>query len=560
MVASLALYLAAAATVAAGVNSNITVGPFALQLNPQTQVVSFLALSNEEDGFAFSHGGSLSLGDVSIRVRPASWPLKTRTQPASFAALSPFPLWSGFRTASAASVTPLPLSGPAIASADLTRQLISEEVDESECNSDNDSGSNSKPPPPTAPPLAFTLQRRWERGSDNASLVLRFTIRNNATEPLPFPWAAGTDAGDKASTFVDPSITGQHGFATVTRLSGKKEILMITNGWSSSKTRTTLEAWRAADEFNGGTGLLKTHAWMCHSKAYATSEWSTSGKQWIEPSSTILQPKGSPGGSDTAEYSLVFSIASTVRDKDAALSAAGNALVLGVPGYILGADMATAKLLAQPPPGASIVSAVADEPDKLKVGTIAPADLHALGGNRWMQIPLRALADGRPRLTLQYSDGTSQASTTFFNGTKDPFKRGPSMMPWDRELKQHVTDDPRTFVVGLSDDAGAGANVGYASKVRYRPTQVEVDKLNDYIEHTLWGGQPDGVGIPVSLQDQSTFGVKSSMFWSVTSKEINETGMPGFNKDFAPYRITGSDNDCRRSLGSSAAAIAVTAV
>lgn len=72
-------------------------------------------------------------------------------------------------------------------------------------------------------------------------------------------------------------------------------------------------------------------------------------------------------------------------------------------------------------------------------------------------------------------------------------------MPWDRELKQHVTDDPRTFVVGLSDDAGAGANVGYASKVRYRPTQVEVDKLNDYIEHTLWGGQPDGVGVRHSL-------------------------------------------------------------
>lgn len=82
--------------------------------------------------------------------------------------------------------------------------------------------------------------------------------------------------------------------------------------------------------------------------------------------------------------------------------------MLGVPGYILGVDMATAKLLAQPPPGASIVSAVADEPDKLKVGTIAPADPHALGGNGWMQIPLRALADGRPRLTLQYSDGTSQ--------------------------------------------------------------------------------------------------------------------------------------------------------
>ena len=58
-----AILLAATAAVEA---ANITVGPFALQLDPKSQVVAFLALSNDEEGFAFNEGskGNIAIGDV----------------------------------------------------------------------------------------------------------------------------------------------------------------------------------------------------------------------------------------------------------------------------------------------------------------------------------------------------------------------------------------------------------------------------------------------------------------------------------------------------------------
>jgi hypothetical protein len=101
-------------------------------------------------------------------------------------------------------------------------------------------------------------------------------------------------------------------------------------------------------------------------------------------------------------------------------------------------------------------------------------------------------------------------------------------MPYDRELKTHVLDARNVYMVGLSDEGGAGANVGFASKVGQRPTQAEVGRLDDYIQHTLWGEEEDGQGVPVSLQDHSSYGIRSSMFW-VVKQGGKETGMPGYN-------------------------------
>jgi hypothetical protein len=91
------------------------------------------------------------------------------------------------------------------------------------------------------------------------------------------------------------------------------------------------------------------------------------------------------------------------------------------------------------------------------------------------------------------------ASKTFFTAP-DPFRRSPSCMPWDRDERTHVLDDPRNFIVGLSDEGGAGANVGFAAKQRQTPRQAELDLLDSYIQETLWGLQPDGAGVPVALQ------------------------------------------------------------
>ena len=67
----------------------------------------------------------------------------------------------------------------------------------------------------------------------------------------------------------------------------------------------------------------------------------------------------------------------------------------------------------------------------------------------------------------------------------DPFGRGASVMPWDREDGRHRFNDGRAYDVGLSDDAGGGNPLGFASAVAYSPTQAAVTVLDEYIEIDL---------------------------------------------------------------------------
>ena len=73
----------------------------------------------------------------------------------------------------------------------------------------------------------------------------------------------------------------------------------------------------------------------------------------------------------------------------------------------------------------------------------------------------------------------------------------------------------RAFVVGLSDEAGAGANVGLAAKARHAPTALEVARVDEYINHTLWGVKQD-IPFDISLQDHTTMGIRASLFWVPT--------------------------------------------
>jgi hypothetical protein len=70
-------------------------------------------------------------------------------------------------------------------------------------------------------------------------------------------------------------------------------------------------------------------------------------------------------------------------------------------------------------------------------------------------------------------------------------------------------------VVGLSDEAGAAANVALAVKARNAPTVGEAARLDEYIQHTLWGIKA-GIPFPVSLQDHTTWGIRASLFWVPT--------------------------------------------
>jgi len=502
-----------------------------IRLDAESQVVKSLSLSDVAEPFSFvSSAGKVGIGDASLAVRPVQAKPKGDIVPWSY--------WRTTHESVRVSTTP---SSPAFAEADLTSSLT-----------------------PTGPKLVsgdtrnysvtplVDLSRSWELsegGGPNGSLVLRFRVRNPGSEavelgsfgvPMSFPWRPGTAEGDDASVFVDPTITGQHGWVSVTPLLGKGPVLMITTGEATGGAgRTSLEAWRTANELPEQSGTAGTGELLCHSLAYAEDQWRPAGAEepWLTPSSVKLEP-----GSYT-EFAFVFAIAPSVRRKNEALQAASTAVLEGIPGYVIGADMSDVLLLVKPPPAQTLAKAVSLSPLSLAVG-----ELVAGGNSSWMRLGLNPKVPGRVAIVLTYSDNSTQIvnylvlppfdqhlstygefqSTTAYLSTPDAFQRSPSVMPWDRLEKKHVLDDGRNYVVGLSDEAGAAANMGLAAKQRFRPRQEELLKLDAYIQQTLWGAEPDGAGVPVSLQDRSTYGIKSSMFWAVP-KSTNGTGMPNYN-------------------------------
>ena len=136
---------------------------------------------------------------------------------------------------------------------------------------------------------------------------------------------------------VDPAIMGSGGFVSVTRMTGTGPVLLIV-------PEGGLQAWRRMYEASGGQFFEAT----THSRAYADDEWKNSGTPFVAPSSVVVPP----GGSLEFAYQLV--LASSLRQKDAALAAIGAPVVQAVPSLAIATDMANASLLFLPPRGAQI--------------------------------------------------------------------------------------------------------------------------------------------------------------------------------------------------------------
>ena len=317
------------------------------------------------------------------------------------------------------------------------------------------------------------------------------------------------------------------------------------------------------------------------------TDWQNADGSWVNATSAGTVP---PGGSITRSFRIILAgerlpprtdrasfpssirltancglsfLEGGVRQKAAALRAAGRPVLVSVPGYVVAADMTTATLFLQPPAKATLASAYVvndgtgpgvgpGDPPCMSVG--APAAPNAKG---WVVLPLTPTTPHcRCRVELRYSDGSYQvasyyvlpgldkhlatfgafqASTAFCEFGNGMFcslplvvitwrrcdcrrrRHGPvrplavdhavepqgsaclsclshafhtflmPFMPWNRKAKAHVLHDPRNFIVGLSDEGGAGANVGFASKQRYAPVAEEVAALDRYINSTLWG-------------------------------------------------------------------------
>ncbi|KAK9811264.1 hypothetical protein WJX72_000834 [[Myrmecia] bisecta] len=355
------------------------------------------------------------------------------------------------------------------------------------------------------------------------------------------------------STFTDFYTGLHHGYARVVSMTGRGPVLVVL-----PENGTAFEAWRSNREDAAPCGPLWTPEWMTHSKAYQEFDWrGAAGAQWNMPTSVLLPPLAN------VTFGFRLLLAPNVSSIDTAIESVGKAAVHAVPGYVISTEMTSAKLLITlPSHGQSRISAMVVKPaGAIELGETSIARRGTRGG-RMVVVPVYGKHYGRAKVSIHYRHGNAssvqtvhyfilppfrahvakfgnfQASTAWFDMSEgmDPFGRTSSVMPWDREEGKHVLDDPRPYVVGLSDEAGAGANVGLAMKVCYAPDQVQVSCVDQYIQETLCGNKTGEIPFPVSLQEPVSGGIRASLFW-VPTPGSQEPGMPGY--DYNPIDFAG---------------------
>lgn len=470
---------------------------FAFSLVRSSQTVAALKPKGS-NGFDFTPGdllterskdGYFHLGDITLRLR-------TGKQSEG---------WQNYSTAAArVPVTSLPVSSGVLAAADLTPTL----------------------------PSNFPLQivRTWSL--EDGKLVLRFALKNKSSEPveigsLGIPMVFNNvlnhrtlqEAHEKCS-FYDPYIGEDAGYLQVTRLSGHGPALVIV-----PEGKTPFEAynpildhkdrWGATPVFTDPTPRGITfegfYEWMVHSQAYAENEWKKA-QPWNAPTSLTLAP------GESKIYGLKFLVSPSIRQIEQTLIDSRRPVAVGIPGYVVPTNIHARLFLKY---SKAVKSFQVEPANALTItqDSSAKSAWHAYNvrGNTW----------GRSRLTITYEDGLVQTVQYFvtkperetvadmghflttrqwFDDSRDPFHRSPSVMTYDRETNQIVTQDSRVWIAGLSDEGGAGAWLSAVMKELVEPDQEEIEKLEQYVDGVLWGGLQYKDG-------PHPYGVRKSLFY-----------------------------------------------
>ncbi|CAL1693913.1 unnamed protein product [Somion occarium] len=441
--------------------------PFAVQLVKDSQTL--YSLKNGDFDFISGdkmtqrqYNGNVHLGDISFRVRSVG-----------------SSAWiSGDSFSSRKPVLALNVSGSTLAAADLSPTLTSNSL--------------------------LNVTRRWVFQNGTFQLLFDITnARSSAVEigalgsPLEFNniftdrTAAQTN---ELCSLFDPYIGQDAGYVQVTPLLGTLPPLVVT-----PVRKSPLEGWRFIPESTANSPFYQSqtfeglYEWQFHTLAYAQNEWA-SVSPWNSPTSAILQP----GQSRT--YGLQFNVAPSIRGIEDALRSANRPVAVGIPGYILLSDQQGKLFLHYH----SAVQSLSVSPS----GSLSWATNSDAKTPDWIGYTITPHAWGRSRLTITYEDGTIQTihfyltktgsqviadlgnfltTSQWFDNSSDPFHRSPSVISYDREVNSVVKDDPRAWIPGLSDEAGAGSWLAATMKQFAQPNAAEVAKLETFVNRTLWG-------------------------------------------------------------------------
>ena len=147
--------------------------------------------------------------------------------------------------------------------------------------------------------------------------------------------------------------------------------------------------------------------------------------------------------------------------------------------------------------------------------------------NQWSEYEVKGKKWGRARLTVLYSDNSLQTinykviksqeqvvsdlgefltTKQWYENSNDPFGRSPSIMNYDYHKKEILTQERRSWFVGLSDEAGAGSWLATIMKQLVQPNKKEIEKIKRFMNETLWGGIQHN-------SDSTKYGVRKSLFY-----------------------------------------------
>jgi hypothetical protein len=468
---------------------------FTLTLVNSSQTVAALKPKGVE-GFDFTPGdllversqdGFYHLGDLDLRLRAGS-----------------AGEWKSYSTAMArAPMTALPAAPGILAAADLTPSL-----------------------PPDIP---LQITREWR--VDNGKLVLRFTLKNKSAQPvqvgaLGIPLIFNNVLSNRSleqahavCAFYDPYIGEDAGYLQVTRLSGHgPALLVVPDGDTPFEAYNPILGRRRGESLQPftdptprGVTFEGFYDWMVHSKAFAENEWSKA-HQWNLPTMLELAP------GESKSYGLKFLLSDEIRHLEDTLVANQRPVAVGVPGYVIPTDIDARVFLKYP----RTIKSITVEPADALSFQRAPSTK-----NGWQAYSVRGRTWGNARVTVLYEDGLRQTihyrvikpeqqvvadlghfltTKQWFTDANDPFHRSPSVMTYDREINQIVTQDSRAWIAGLGDEGGAGSWLSAMMKELGQPSKDELDKLQQFIDGVMWGG--------LQYKDAPReYGVRKSLFY-----------------------------------------------
>ncbi|MET4663549.1 hypothetical protein ABIC17_000441 [Sphingomonas sp. PvP056] len=354
------------------------------------------------------------------------------------------------------------------------------------------------------------VERRWV--DDRGVLALRFTLVNTSATPvevggLGLPMVFDNIITDRSleqahaqASFVDPYIGRDAGYLQVTRLNGAGPALLVLpeRGTPLEAYRPILEAGKApagdifTDRSKRGQTSEGFYDWTVASKGFAEREWAKADAQWNPPTSFTLAPGA------RREIGVRFVTAPAIGAIENTLVANRRPVAVGIPGYVVPTDQDATLFLKSPQRVVRVES--------LPAGALTATPV--AGAKGWARYAVRASGWGRASLLVHYADGSVQTVSYFitkpldkvmadlghfattrqwYEDKADPFGRNPAILTFDREARKVVTQDPRVWISGMSDEGGAGSWVAAMVKQLDSPDAGEIAKLERLIDETIEG-------------------------------------------------------------------------